>query len=94
MHSPGILKCYALADGKEVYSQRLEGATAAASPVVTKNGTIYFASSGRSYVVKAGDKYEQLAANNLDDPNYASPAVADGRIYLKGQRFLYCIGTR
>jgi outer membrane protein assembly factor BamB len=94
MHAPGILKCYALADGTEVYSQRLEGATAAASPIATKDGTIYFASSGRSYVVKAGAKYEQLASNNLDDPNYASPAVGDGRIYLKGQRFLYCVGAR
>jgi outer membrane protein assembly factor BamB len=92
LHSPGILKCYALADGKEMYSQRLEGATAAVSPIATKDGTIYFASSGRSYVIKAGPQFEQVASNNLDDPNYASAAVSDGRIYLKGQRFLYCIG--
>jgi outer membrane protein assembly factor BamB len=92
LHSPGILKCYALADGKEMYSQRLEGATAAVSPIATKEGVIYFASSGRSYVIKAGPQFEQVASNNLDDPNYASAAVSDGRIYLKGQRFLYCIG--
>jgi outer membrane protein assembly factor BamB len=94
IHAPGILKCYALADGAEVFSQRLEGATAAASPIVTKDGLIYCASSGKSYVIKAGPKFEQLAANNLDDPNYASPAVADGHIFLKGQKFLYCIGPR
>ena len=92
LQSPGVLKVYAMADGGEVYSQRLEGAAPAVSPIVTADGTIYFASSGRSYVVKAGDKFEQIAVNNLDDPNYASPAVSDGRIYLKGQRFLYCIG--
>jgi hypothetical protein len=45
-------------------------------------------------VVKAGDKYEQITVNNLEDPNYASPAVSEGRIYLKGQRFLYCVGQR
>jgi outer membrane protein assembly factor BamB len=93
LHSPGVLKCFALADGKEIYSQRLEGATAAASPVATKEGVIYFASSGRSYVIKAGPHFEQIASNNLDDPNYASAAVSDGRIYLKGQRLLYCIGA-
>jgi len=83
-----------MADGAEVYSQRLEGAAPAVSPVVTVDGVIYFASSGRSYVVKAGATYEQIAANNLEDPNYASPAVSEGRIYLKGQRFLYCLGRR
>jgi outer membrane protein assembly factor BamB len=94
LHAPGILKCYGMVDGAAVYSQRLEGASPAVSPIVTGDGTIYFASSGRSYVIKAGAKYEQVAVNNLDDPNYASPAVADGRIYLKGQRFLYCLGRK
>ena len=93
LQGPGILKCYGLADGKEIYSQRLEGAAAAVSPVATANGTIYFASSGKSYVVKGGPKFEQLAVNSLDDPNYASPAISDGRIYLKGVKFLYCIGN-
>jgi len=53
---------------------------------------IYLASSRTSFVVKAGQKFELLATNPLDDPNHASAAIADGRIYLKGQRFLYCIG--
>jgi len=94
LHSPGVLKCYRMADGAEIYSQRLEGITVPASPVAAADGTIYFASAGRSYVVKAGDQYEQLAVNNLDDSNYASPAVANGRMYLKGVRFLYCVGMK
>jgi outer membrane protein assembly factor BamB len=94
LHAPGVLKCWRLTDGAEVFSQRLDGATAAASPVATKDGTLYFASSGRSYVLKPGDAYEQLAVNNLDDSNYASPAVDGGRLYVKGQRFLWCIGTK
>jgi outer membrane protein assembly factor BamB len=94
MHAPGILKCYSLADGAEVFSQRLEGSTAAVSPIATKDGLIYCASSGKSYVIRAGAKFEQVAANNLDDPNYASPAVAAGHLFLKGQKFLYCIGAK
>ena len=35
-----------------------------------------------------------LAINALDDPNYASAAISDGKLYLKGQRFLYCIGEK
>src|SRR5258706_3159602 len=94
LRGKGVLKGYALGDGAEVYSHRLEGAAPAVSPIATRAGTIYFASSGRSYVIKAGAAFEQVAVNNLDDPNYASPAVAEGRIYLKGQRFLYCIGRK
>lgn len=94
LHSPGILKCFKLADGTELYSQRLEGATPAASPIATRDGTLYFASAGRSYVVKPGQTFEQLAVSNLDDPNYASPAVDGDRLYLKGQKFLWCVGGK
>ncbi len=94
LQGSGILKCYSMKDGSEIYTQRLEGASAAVSPIPTADGRIYFASSGKSYVVKAGTKFEQLAVNALDDPNYASPAISDGRIYLKGNRFLYCIGNK
>ena len=39
-------------------------------------------------------RFEQLAANALDDPNYASPAVSDGRLFIKGRKALYCIGKK
>jgi len=30
----------------------------------------------------------------LCDPNHASPAVSGGRIFLKGRRSLFCVGTK
>ena len=63
------------------------------SPFITPEGHLYAASSGKSYVVKAGPKVEVLATNDLGDPSNASPAVAGGRIYLKGRRYLWCIGA-
>jgi outer membrane protein assembly factor BamB len=94
LHNPGVLKCWKLADGKEVYAKRLEGVQAAASPLVTPDGNIYCASAGRSYVIKAGAKPEVLAFNNLGDDSQASGAVAEKRFFLKGTRFLYCIGLK
>jgi hypothetical protein len=35
-----------------------------------------------------------LATNDLGDPSPASPAGAGGRIYLKGQRYLWCVGKK
>jgi outer membrane protein assembly factor BamB len=100
---PGILTCWKLDTGEEMYAERLEGITNLASPVATADGRIYFATSGRSYIIKAGPKLEVLAKNDLGGGhgnNGPSPAVANGRIYVRdsepsmGETFLYCIGEK
>jgi len=95
LHQPGILKCWNLESGEMVYSERLpNGVDPSASPFVTAEGRIYFASGGKSVVIAAGPKFELLATNDLGDPSKASAAVADGRIYIKGGKNLYCIGKK
>jgi outer membrane protein assembly factor BamB len=94
LQNPDILKCYHMADGKEQYSERLNGASAIPSPVATADGRIYFANGGKSFVVQAGPKVELLGTNDLGDPSHASPAVADGRLFIKGGRNVYCIGSK
>jgi outer membrane protein assembly factor BamB len=94
LHNPETLTCRELATGKLVYAERLQGVSTSASPVATPQGHIYFASAGRSYVIQAGPKLEVLGANDLGDGSPASPAVADGRLYLKGRRYLYCVGKK
>ncbi|MCX6902797.1 MAG: hypothetical protein NTW03_04845 [Verrucomicrobia bacterium] len=83
-----------MSSGEVAYAERLEGLSAWTSPIGCPDGTIYFASAGKSYVIKAGPKLETLATNELGDPNYASPAVAGGKIYLKGNKNLFCIGKK
>jgi hypothetical protein len=51
------------------------------------------ASAGRSFVVKAGPTFTLLATNELGDDSQASAAFADGRIFLKGRKMLYCIAA-
>jgi outer membrane protein assembly factor BamB len=70
------------------------GVDHAASPIATPEGRIYFANGGKTAVIAAGPKYSVLAVNDLGDPSSATAAVADGRIYIKGGRFLYCIGKK
>ena len=92
-HNPDILKCFDLATGELVYAGRLPGVSTWASPIVTPDGRLYFASAGRSYVVRAGPKFEVLAVNEIGEDNRASAAVAGGRIFLRGNKSLYCIGN-
>ncbi len=94
LHNPGVLTSYHLTDGKEVHRERLEGIDQAVSPFATSNGLIYCASARTSYVIKAGPKFEVLARNELGDASRASAAVAAGRIYLKGSRYLFCVGKK
>ena len=94
LHNPESVSCWKLDDGAEAFSQRLPGVSTSSSPVVTADGRIYCASAGKSYVLRAGPKPDVLAKNDLGDGCPASPAVADGRIYLKGRQYLYCIGKK
>jgi outer membrane protein assembly factor BamB len=62
-----------------------------ASPVAA-DGRVYLTSrEGTTVVMRAGPTFEVLATNTLDDGFDASPAIVDGEIYFRGQRFLYCI---
>ncbi len=90
-HSPEILKCFKLATGELAFSERLPGVSTWASPVATGDGRIYFASAGKSYVLKVGEKLEVLATNEIGEENRASAAISDGRIFLRGDKTLYCI---
>jgi outer membrane protein assembly factor BamB len=92
LHAPGVLGCWSWADGSKVYAERLEGIDTAVSPIATADGLIYCASAGKSYVIRAGATAEIVARNDLGDSSRASPAVAQGRIYLRGGRYLWCIG--
>ena len=94
LHNPGVLKCWKWTTGEEITKERLDGVETAASPIATVDGRIYCVSGGKSYVLKAGPVLEVLAKNDLGDAGRSSPAVAAGRIYIKGSRFLWCIGMQ
>ena len=46
---------------------------------------------GMALVLKQADQLEVLATNRLDDPIDASPAIAGKQLFLRGEKYLYCI---
>jgi outer membrane protein assembly factor BamB len=87
----GIAACFEAGMGKLVWQQRLGGAFTA-SPVAA-DGKIYFVDEeGRTTVVRTGRKFEVLAKNQLGEPVFASPAIADDGLFIRSDRHLYCIG--
>jgi outer membrane protein assembly factor BamB len=90
----GRISCLDAVTGAPYYLQQRLGKSynLKASPVAV-NGKLYVATEeGETVVVKMGEKFEVLAVNTLSDQSFiASPAVADGAIYLRGENTLFCI---
>jgi outer membrane protein assembly factor BamB len=91
----GILTCLDTKTGEVKY----EGgrtpipATFTASPVAFEGKILMTSEDGDTFVIKAGPKHEILATNSVGEPVYASPAIADGKIFIRGEKNLYCIGS-
>jgi outer membrane protein assembly factor BamB len=59
---------------------------------VAFDGKILFVSEdGDGFIMRAGPALEVLNVNSLAEPVYASPAIADGRLLIRGSNNLYCI---
>lgn len=90
-HGPDIVKSFDLQSGKRVLNERLQNVSTWASPIATPDGRLYFASAGKSYVLRAGDTFEILGTGDLGEENRASAAVSGGGIFIRGDKHLYCI---
>jgi outer membrane protein assembly factor BamB len=89
----GILSCLDAKSGRLLYRERV-GATGPyfASPVAG-DGKIY-ASSHRGIitVLAAGDAFKVLTRNDLAEHIMATPALLDGKIYVRTEKHLYAFG--
>ena len=87
----GVINCVNAKTGEEIWKDRVEGVFTA-SPI-TANGLIYCCTEGGDcYVVNAADSYELVAHNHLAEGMRASPAAADGHLFLRTFTHLYSIG--
>lgn len=89
----GILHCFDSKTGEPKWQGRL-GGDHSASPILAA-GRLYFSSEqGEVTVVKAGDEFEVLARNPLNDTIQASPAASQGRLLIRTARRLHCFHAR
>jgi outer membrane protein assembly factor BamB len=94
LRDPGLLTCYKVATGEVVFEERVQGIPTTPSPFATADGRIFFASAGRSLVIRAGATYEPLGNSDLGEDDGSSAAAAGGSIFFKGRDHLFCIGKR
>lgn len=93
MSDKGILTCLDAKTGAVKY----EGgrvpvpATFSASAVAFDGKLLITSEDGDTFVIKAGPAHEVIRTNSLGEPVYASPAIASGRLFIRGDKHLYCI---
>jgi outer membrane protein assembly factor BamB len=66
-------------------------ATFTASPVAFGGQILLTSEDGDTFFVKAGPKHEVIRTNSVGEPVYSSPAIADGMIFIRGERHLFGI---
>lgn len=89
----GVAGCLDLATGKEKWSQRLAG-NFTASPLLVDNKVISVNEEGEVFVfVARSEKYEAVGRLKLHETVLASPAMAEGCLFVRGQEHLFCLGA-
>jgi outer membrane protein assembly factor BamB len=92
VNDAGFAGCYHARTGKRLWFERLGDAAFNSSPLII-DGKVYAASvAGDVYVFAAEPNFRVLAHNELKETIRATSAVADGRLYIRGNVHLYCIG--
>lgn len=87
----GIATCFDARSGKVEWQERLNGGHSAS--LVAGDGHIYFLNDdGRTRVVKADRQFEVVSENEIGEHAYASMAVSQGQLILRGVDHLFCIG--
>jgi len=89
----GFIACYDARTGKEMFGRtRIDvGANFSASPVAVDGKLYLMSEDGDVYVISAGSKYELLAKNAIGEAVMASPAISDGKMFVRTLKHLLCI---
>ena len=76
--------------GRIHWKQRFKGGYRA-SPMAAEGRVYFLNTKGLATVVSASNRFERLTENQLDDQTFASPAVSEGKLFIRGKKSLYCI---
>lgn len=88
----GVVTCLDAKTGKQVYRERIPGAKSFWASPWAGSGKIYcLDDGGTTHVLQAGPEFKVLSKNALDEMFWASPAVADGAVFLRSVDYVYCI---
>ncbi len=87
----GIATCLEASTGIVCWSQRLRGVYDAS--VIAADGKLFFSNTeGETTVAAAAPEFQLVSHNTVGEAVRASLAISSGRIFIRGDRHLFCIG--
>ena len=90
----GVVTCLDAATGAVQYEGGRPPASAhfMGSPVAFGGLIAMTSEEGETFLLKAGPRHEIVRTNSIDEPVYSSLAIANGRIFIRGEKHLFAIG--
>ena len=92
--SYGTLTCYDAKTGEVLWYEDFDDSFSS-SPSLAGNRLYLFGEEGKAWVVEPGSEgCQKIGEGDLGEPCVTSPAFQDGRIYIRGEKHLFCIGLK
>lgn len=89
--SYGTVVCYDAQTGQKYWDKEM-GTNVYSSPVIAEGKVYLLDKNGTMHIFKADKEYASLGDSPLGEKSVCTPAFTNGRIYLRGDKNLYCIG--
>lgn len=89
----GIVTCMDIKTGKELWMKRV-GGKFSGSPVCVDGNIYCIGEGGTVVVIAAKDQFEELGRTELNETSYATPAISNGKMYLRTETHLYCLPSK
>ena len=88
----GVAFCYEAATGKVLWQEKL--GRHHASPVLADGLVFLINDDGEVNVIRPDVEFKRVAKYELGESCYASPAISDGQVFLRGFKHLFCFGKK
>jgi outer membrane protein assembly factor BamB len=91
----GSINCLDPLTGKEIYNAKLGKAESFIASPVASDGRIYIVNElGTLYIIRDGDSFELISAIPFNDICMTAPALTDGMIFFRTQKYLFAAGKK
>lgn len=90
----GVVYCAEAKTGKVVWNQQILKGDTYSSPILVGDQIVAIAESGQIAVLKADKTFAEPTLTDLGEKVYATPAFADGKLYIRGDKSLFCFGKK
>lgn len=93
----GIVNCYDVKSGKDLWKDRISTARISASPVAAEGKVYFINEGGQVIVVEPGKELKVVAKNTVgsaaNEVFRATPTPCGGQFFIRSDRVLYCVGA-